>query len=681
MTRTLRALVTRPEADAAPLANALRERGHAVAIEPLLTIRPVAGATVDLEGVQAILFTSANGVRAFAELSPRRDLPVFAVGDATAEAARAAGFARVESAAGDVQDLARLVRARLGPDEGALFHAAGSAVAGDLAGLLAEAGFELRRAHIYEAKTAEALGAETRAALAAGGFDIVLFFSPRSAVTFAGLVETAPDAERLKQGLRRTAALCLSPMVAAAAKALPWRAVLSAERPELPALLALVDRLAAEPAAPEAATPAAAPAPAISPASRAAAPPPAAAPRPRPGATGGLLAGVAAAALVALAVAGTAPAWAPALGLPGWRPPAPAAPAPDPAAAARLAALEGALAALTDRLAALEATARTEGAGAAAEDRLAALEAGLEALAAALEAAPRAEPPALPAGIERLPERIGALEARLAELGAATAQAAVAVAPETAAAIESLRRENQTLRTALEALQARLDEAAAAEDRADGAALVLAVGQLRGALAAARPFERELQLLRDLAAGDPAIAAAIEPPLAPLADHAAAGVPTLAQLQLAFPPVAAEVARAALAADAAAELGAGAAEEPGWAHRLVDQLGISVRPVGPDVAGEDPPARAARAEAKLAAGDLAGAVAELEGLSGPAAEAAADWLAAARARLAADEALAELQAAAVARLAGPPMPAAEPQGEPPAAPAASTEAPAAEAGP
>ena len=42
-------------------------------------------------GVAALAFTSINGVSAFAELSDRRDLPTFCVGDATADAARELG--------------------------------------------------------------------------------------------------------------------------------------------------------------------------------------------------------------------------------------------------------------------------------------------------------------------------------------------------------------------------------------------------------------------------------------------------------------------------------------------------------------------------------------------------------------------------------------------------------------
>src|SRR5512138_2054943 len=132
----MRILVTRPREESVRLASLLEAKGHDVLVEPLFTIEPEPDAPLDLDGVQALLMTSANGVRAFAQRSPRRDLRVFAVGDATADAARAFDFETVESASGDVGDLARLVRERVRPEDGALLHSAGSVVAGDLAGAL-----------------------------------------------------------------------------------------------------------------------------------------------------------------------------------------------------------------------------------------------------------------------------------------------------------------------------------------------------------------------------------------------------------------------------------------------------------------------------------------------------------------------------------------------------------------
>src|SRR5690606_24452829 len=129
----------------------------------------------------------------------------------------------------------------------------------------------------------------------------------------------------------------------------------------------------------------------------------------------------------------------------------------------------------------------------------------------------------------------------------------------------------------------------------------------------------------------------LAPLLATLATHADEGVPTLQALQRRFGAVLAE----ALRADAAAA-------REGWVEETLGRLTglVTIRRTG-EVAGDDAEAILARAEARLAAGDLAAAVAELEALTGPAAAAVAPWLEAARLRLAADEAAASLQAQAL----------------------------------
>lgn len=233
----VQALVTRPQEDAEPVARALASRGIAVMIEPLLGIEPVPGATVDPTGLQGLLVTSANGARALARLLPDRTLPVWAVGDASARVARDLGFGAVQSAGGDVETLAALVAARVDPAGGALLHAAGETVAGDLSGLLAGHGFTVRRETLYRAVTATALSADLGQALRAGTIDLALFFSPRTAATFATL---ATDAG-LGETLSRVVAYGLSGNVTAKLAELPWAALRKAAEPTLAALLAAID--------------------------------------------------------------------------------------------------------------------------------------------------------------------------------------------------------------------------------------------------------------------------------------------------------------------------------------------------------------------------------------------------------------------------------------------------------
>jgi uroporphyrinogen-III synthase len=231
-----RILITRPEEDAAALAEALTDRGHETLLEPLLGVRQRDGAVLDTAGAQALLFTSANGVRAAAALTPMRDLPALCVGDATARAAREAGFHRVESAAGDVVALADLIRRTRTPDAGPLVHVAGTVSAGDLAGDLAGAGFQVRRAVVYEAVPAERLSDTARAALSQGRVDAVTLFSPRTARTFARIVRDAG----LEDTLASVDLLCLSRAVAEALGSLPGRRLLVAAEPTQNALIDLI---------------------------------------------------------------------------------------------------------------------------------------------------------------------------------------------------------------------------------------------------------------------------------------------------------------------------------------------------------------------------------------------------------------------------------------------------------
>lgn len=232
----MRLLITRPLEDALPLAEILSAGGIDSLIEPLLTVASIPGPPLDLAGVQALLATSANGVRAFAERQPQRDLTVLAVGDATARTARSLGFARVESAGGDVDSLAALVRRRCVPAAGRLLHVAGTAIAGDLAKALATDGFAVQRVVLYETRPAPALSAATIAVLREHRLDGVVLYSPRTARTLAGLIEAAG----IGDSCRHLTAFCISAAVAEAIGGLPWRRIARAATPDQPALLAAI---------------------------------------------------------------------------------------------------------------------------------------------------------------------------------------------------------------------------------------------------------------------------------------------------------------------------------------------------------------------------------------------------------------------------------------------------------
>ena len=153
----MRVLVTRSEPGASETGDRLIAAGYLPIIEPVFVIEPI---PVEVPFFDALAFTSANGARQFATLSPRRDDPVFCVGARTAEAAREAGFKNVTSADGDADALAQAILASLqtskdpeamrrraadflGLSETQRLLAVGAAKASELAGKLEEAGLEV----------------------------------------------------------------------------------------------------------------------------------------------------------------------------------------------------------------------------------------------------------------------------------------------------------------------------------------------------------------------------------------------------------------------------------------------------------------------------------------------------------------------------------------------------------
>jgi uroporphyrinogen-III synthase len=229
----MRVLVTRPTEDARHTQSLLRARGHDAVVAPLMSVHFHDGPQVELTGIQAIVATSANGVRAFARRSERRDLPLFAVGPQTAEAAREAGFASVRSADGDAAALTKAIPTWASAENGSLLHASGADGEGRLAEALRNAGFSMRTEHLYAVKAVHELPSAARDALVGGFLDAVLLYSPRSARIFADCVKDTG----LAAAVSRLIGVCISQATAAALSPLALREIRIAKQPNQDSLL------------------------------------------------------------------------------------------------------------------------------------------------------------------------------------------------------------------------------------------------------------------------------------------------------------------------------------------------------------------------------------------------------------------------------------------------------------
>ncbi len=178
---------------------------------------------------------------------------------------------------------------------------------------------------------------------------------------------------------------------------------------------------------------------------------------------------------------------------------------------------------------------------------------------------------------------------------------------------------------AVEAKIAALANTSSAAAESDAAARAMAVVSLRRAADGDQPFAADVDLAMALGLSGDAVNA-----LRPLAVR---GVPTVAEIEAEFPPVADAIVSATTADNPNA----------GFFERMVGTARglVTIRPTTPQP-GNDPPAVLSRMVAAVDGGDLARALAEREALPAAGKDASAAWAAEASDRVTVDRLLAEI---------------------------------------
>ena len=234
----MRVLLTRPLEHSRALAESLKAAGLEPMIWPLTRIVTTATMLHIPARTEALLFTSANAVRAFATLAERRDLPTLCVGEATAMSAREAGFNDCASANGDARDLADLAR-KTGLRE--FFHPRGRDTASDLKGWLAATGHTVTEVVLYRADEAGRPPAPVAAALVGGRVDLVTIWSRRGGEILAGHLA------QIGAFLGKTALLAISPGAAGPLEQSGFGRVIVAKTPTRAAMMAKIQAYSADP--------------------------------------------------------------------------------------------------------------------------------------------------------------------------------------------------------------------------------------------------------------------------------------------------------------------------------------------------------------------------------------------------------------------------------------------------
>jgi uroporphyrinogen-III synthase len=219
-------VILRPEPGASSSLGQARALGMDAISMPLFGVHPIDWTPPDPSAFDAVLGTSANAFRLGGpELGLFRHMPLYAVGEVTANTAREAGFANVTAGRGDVDALLGSLPAEL-----RMFHPCGRDRRD-----LSDARQAIISVPVY---AAEALSMPEGLAAVEGA--VIAVHSPRAGQRLAELA----DAARIDRSTVRIAAISEA---AAKAAGPGWETVTSSSQPTDRALLELAARLCDKP--------------------------------------------------------------------------------------------------------------------------------------------------------------------------------------------------------------------------------------------------------------------------------------------------------------------------------------------------------------------------------------------------------------------------------------------------
>jgi uroporphyrinogen-III synthase len=225
-------LIARAPDGSDDLQKAITDRGFKPLLEPILNIEFLDVSFENISEATPLVFTSGNGVRAFAHGCTQRTNPVYTVGRNTADEARQSGFTNIKTAAGTVDDLVDI----LPKDCEEVLYVRGEEVSKDLKSIV---GIPVRELTAYRSVPADNLSMECLKAIDAKDVAAVMLFSAKGGKVFAGLLEQYDRASRM----RTTRVLCISEGVVQSVSVLPFGGNAIADTPDRYGMIKLLDHL------------------------------------------------------------------------------------------------------------------------------------------------------------------------------------------------------------------------------------------------------------------------------------------------------------------------------------------------------------------------------------------------------------------------------------------------------
>jgi len=236
----MRVIVTRPDHSARRTAARLETLGHQPVFLPLTRAEhhPEVARKALSEPCSALVVTSAEALRVLSELGqdlrPRISGPIYAVGEATGEAARALGFTDIRCGNGTGHDLVERIGEDTPDAQFNLLYLAGNPRSPDLEDGLKVRGIACTTIEIYRMVEVIHQTEIIEPLLTRPGADAVLLYSRHNAALFFELVQPfAASIDALQ-------VICLSKNVATAVPEKFHPAIFVAETPDEDALFAFL---------------------------------------------------------------------------------------------------------------------------------------------------------------------------------------------------------------------------------------------------------------------------------------------------------------------------------------------------------------------------------------------------------------------------------------------------------
>ena len=230
-------LITRPQAEAEIIAAALRGKGYACVCQPFLNVQLYNVPFHNVLEYQALIFTSANAVRAYHENGGSVDVPIITVGNNTFNATKEIGFVDIINLNGTAKDV--LEHLNNVSASKPYLHVRGKYVTTSFVGMLKNV--KIEEIEVYRTEKIEQIPNDCVSSLAKGGFSYVLFFSRRTAEAFIEFIKKNDRMHELEEGVIHTKALCLGHSMIECISVLPWKKIEVADHPNREGMLALLD--------------------------------------------------------------------------------------------------------------------------------------------------------------------------------------------------------------------------------------------------------------------------------------------------------------------------------------------------------------------------------------------------------------------------------------------------------